>query len=172
MLPPFSLILVLVTSLTAAGPPSLDEYQVKAAFLYNFAKFIDWPAEHPHDPFRICVLGQDPFGRALDNVVAGRSIGERPVAVVRISVPEAAAGCQVLFVASSERKRILPMLAEAAGTGVLSVGEVGTPTSSGMIVNFALEGGSVRFEVDVAAAAREKLSLSSKLLNLAIRVKK
>ncbi len=171
MLPPFTLFLLLTTSLTAAAPP-LDEYQVKAAFLYNFAKFVDWPAEHPHDPFRICVLGHDPFGRALDNVVAGRSIGERPVAVLRISAPEAASGCQVLFVSSSERKRILPLLAEAAGTGVLSVGEVGTPTSSGMIVNFALEGGSVRFEVDVAAAAREKVSLSSKLLNLAIRVKK
>lgn len=175
MLSRLSLTALLVAGLASAEPPRLDEYQVKAAYLYNFAKFVDWPmetAQHADEPFRICVLGQDPFGKSLDSVVAGRAIGDRPITVLRISAPEGASGCRVLFVASSERKRVLPRLAEFAGTGVLLVGEAGNPTASGMIVNFTLEGGSVRFEIDVAAAVREKLSLSSKLLSLAVHVKK
>ncbi len=175
MLPLLNLAVVVMAVLTAAGPPQVEEYQVKAAFLYNFAKFVDWPPETLRDarePFQICVLGPDPFGRALDDVVAGKSIGDRPISVRRISAPEAAAGCRVLYVASSERKHVLSLLTASVATGVLFVGEVGTPTASGMVVNFALEAGSVRFEVDVAAAGREKLSLSSKLLSLAIRVRK
>src|SRR5258708_34362438 len=86
---------------------AMDEYQVKAAFLYNFARFVEWPADvfhDPSDPFAICVLGQDPFGHALDDVVAGKKIEGRAFAVRRISAPRQAVGCRILFVSSSEPK--------------------------------------------------------------------
>jgi hypothetical protein len=152
----------------------LDEYHVKAAFLYNFAKFVDWPPEAfktAAEPFAICILGQDPFGRALDDVVAGKTMGGRPVTVRRPSDAHQAVGCQILFVSSSEHKQVLAILAAAKQPGVLTVGEVGNPTAQGVAIAFILEGGRVRFEVNLACAEEEKLRFSSKLLSLAISVR-
>jgi len=152
----------------------LDEYQVKAAFLYNFAKFVDWPPQAfktPEEPFVICILGQDPFGRALDVVVSGKNVGGRPGAVRRASDAHQAVGCQILFVSSSERKQVLSILAAARQPGVLTVGEVGNPTAQGVAIAFILTGGRVRFQVNLACAEEEKLRFSSKLLSLAIAVR-
>src|SRR5580693_7241676 len=99
------LALVMGHCLTAASPAQpFDEYQVKAAFLYNFAKFVQWPSEAfqtATEPIAICVLGQDPFGRSLADTVAGRAIEGRSIVVRHISDIKQAAGCHVLFIAST-----------------------------------------------------------------------
>jgi hypothetical protein len=156
----------------AAGTPdqSVDEYQVKAAFLYNFAKFVQWPSESfqsSNDPIAICVLGQDPFGRSLEDTVAGRGIEGRSLVVRHISSVKQVAGCHVLFISSAENKRSLPMLAEIKTPGVLTIGDSGPSGADGVVINFKLEGGKVRFEINVEAAEREKLRISSRLLSLA-----
>jgi hypothetical protein len=168
--------LALTLQLIAGGqgrPP--DEYQVKAAFLYNFAKFVEWPPEafaDPNEPLVVCVLGEDPFGHALDDAVSGKRVEGRALTVRRISDARQAKGCRMLFVSSSERKRVLPILASLGEPGLLTVGESDNATAEGMIINFTLEGDKVRFAVNVAAAERGKLRFSSRLLSLAVSVKK
>jgi len=170
------LTVVLATGVDLKLPAEqLDEYRVKAAFLYNFAKFVDWPAEAfatPGEPFSICVLGNDPFGQSLDDVIAGRAIGGRPVVVRRISDARQTGGCQILFVTSSAGKHVVSALAAMKRSGVLTVGEAGNSTSEGLIINFTLEAGKVRFEIDLLAAADEKLRFNSRLLSLATVVRR
>src|ERR1700733_7984663 len=113
----------------------LDEYRVKAAFLYNFAKFVDWPAEAfptPGDPFAICVLGEDPFGRSLDDVIAGRAITGRPVIVRRISDARQTGGCQILFIPSSAGKRAVSSFAATNHSVVFTVRGWGRSTCYGV----------------------------------------
>jgi hypothetical protein len=171
----FTLVLTvrLITAGHREGPP--DEYQVKAAFLYNFAKFVEWPPEafeNPGEPLVVCVLGEDPFGRAIDDVISGKKIEGRALTVRRLSDARQAKGCRILFVGSSERRSVISVLAGINESGVLTVGESGSAASEGMIINFILDGDKIRFAIDTAAAEREKLRLSSRLLSLAIMVKK
>ena len=151
-------------------PP--NEYQVKAACLYNFTKFIVWPAEafrETDKTFTICILGRDPFGAALDAVVAGRAIDGRPLEVRRLSDASQTAGCRVLYLGASDRKRIATPENQI---GVLTVGEGGSLASATLVINFTLNGGKVRFEINTAAAEDRKLHVSSRLLSLATVVKK
>jgi hypothetical protein len=171
----FALVLAvrLIAAGRAEGPP--DEYQVKAAFLYNFAKFIEWPREAFHDPSEpllVCVLGADPFGQALDDVLGGKKIDGRAITVRRISEVRQSKGCRILFVSASERKSVLPVLAGMNEAGVLTVGESDNATSGGMIINFVFEGSRIRFAINTAAAERGKLRVSSRLLSLAVVVTK
>jgi hypothetical protein len=156
--------------IAALPPPPTDEYHVKAAFLYNFARFTEWPPEvfqGPDDPFVICVLGRDPFGLALDEVIVGRQISGRKIVARRFSEVHRVVGCRILFVSSSEPKSDLSVLAGMKEPGVLTVGESGSATSAGMIINLKLDGGRIRFEIHTDPADREKLRFSSLLLNLA-----
>jgi hypothetical protein len=167
---------LLTTPLFAAPQPRpVDEYQLKAAFLYNFARFIEWPAkafEDPSQPFVFCVLGEDPFGRALDDLLEGRKIGGRAPTVRRISDARRARGCQILFVSSSEPKSVLALLAGIGDSGLLTVGESDAGAAEGMIIDFTLEDGKIRFIINAAVAEREKLRISSRLLSLATVVRK
>ena len=176
MLSRLSLTIVLSISLVAASlPRPFDEYHVKAAFLYNFAKFVEWPPgvfQGPNDPFVICVLGRDPFGRALDDVIAGRRIAGRPLTARRVAEAHNAAGCRILFVSASEPEHDLAVLSAMNEAGVLTVGESGSATSEGMIITLTLEGGRVRFAIRTDAADRQKLRFSSLLLSLATVSKK
>jgi len=169
--------LVALGKCLAAEPPEqpFDEYRVKAAFLYNFAKFVEWPAESFQGalaPFAICVLGRDPFGRSLEDTVAGRTIDGRSFVVRHIVSVKQAAGCQVLFIGGDQNKRVAPILAEIATPGVLTVGESDSGASAGAIISFILAAGKVRFAINAAAAEREKLRISSRLLSLAVAVAK
>jgi hypothetical protein len=161
---------------TGSGQPAdftaqhLDEYQLKAAFLYNFAKFVDWPVEAfrgPSEPFSICVLGDDPFGQSLDDMVASKTVGGRPIAVRRISDSSQTDACHILFVSSPPSKRALSILAAAKRTGVLTVGDAGVSTAEGIAIGFVMASGKVRFEIDPAVAGRAGLHISSKLMSLA-----
>src|SRR5579863_8398569 len=120
------LLLLLGTALRVhAQAPAFDEYQVKAVFLYNFAKFVEWPSEAlgSSSPISICVLGQNPFGPVLEDTVSGKTVDGKTFVVRRISEAKAAASCQILFVSSSERARYGAILGELRTAHVLTVGE-------------------------------------------------
>jgi hypothetical protein len=167
----FGFVVALASCLTAASPEvPLDEYQVKAAFLYNFAKFVQWPGgtfQSPNEPIAICVLGQDPFGRSLEDTVAGRVIEGRSLIVRHISSVKLVMGCHVLFISFAENKRAPPVLSDLRPPGILTIGESEAASADGPIINFRLEGGKVRFDINVEAAERQKLRISSRLLSLA-----
>ena len=152
-----------------------DEYQVKAAFLFNFAKFVEWPADTfkaADDPIAICVWGQDPFGSALEDVVRNKTVTGRPFVVHQVSSAPQAIKCQIVFVASSERKRVRSIMDDLKGHAILAVGEVEEFIANGGIINFKLKEARVRIEIDNEAAERARLRISSKLLSLAEIVKK
>ena len=153
-----------------AQSPVADEYPVKAAFLFNFAKFVEWPAlafKGPEDPIAICVLGQNPFGSALQDVVRNKTVANRAFVVREVSNAQEAINCQIVFVSSSERKRFRLLLDGLKGRSILTVGEADDFTANGGIINFKLKDARVRIEIDPGAADRAGLRISSKLLSLA-----
>jgi hypothetical protein len=175
MLTRLKFAVVLGVTFILALPGQIDEYQVKAFFLYNFARYVEWPTETfktANDPIVICILGQNPFGGSLEQAVAGKVLGARPFVVRQISEIPPGSSCHILFVNSSERRRFRSMAGRLKGSAVLSVGETPGFTADGGVVNFKLENGKVRFEIDVEAAGREHLRISSKLLSLAQIAKK
>jgi len=163
-------LLALVTTHVQGQSPIPDEYQVKAAFLFNFAKFVEWPAaafKGPEDPLAICVLGQDPFGTILEDVVRNKTVSNRAFVIREVSNAQQAISCQIVFVSASERKRFRPLLDGLKGRSILTVGEAEDFTANGGIINFKLKDARVRIEIDAGAADRAGLRISSKLLSLA-----
>lgn len=149
------------------------EYEVKAAFLLNFTKFVEWPAAAFADersPLTICILGDDPFGPALDHIVKGEEVNGRSIAVERIRRTPRAQACQVLFIPKTEKevRRIL----SAAGPGVLTVGEGEGFLRDGGMVAFVIDNRRVRFDIRHSAAGAATLNISSKLLSVARLVEK
>jgi len=167
-----TLLLALLLAVPAAAQAqTAEEYDVKAAFLYNFAKFVDWPPAAFPDPnnLKICVLGDDPFGGSLQTV-AGEQVGSHKLQVVRTDSLSRPAGCQILFISRSERDRIKEILAAVKGSPVLTVGDTQKFADDGVIINFVLEGSKVRFEINTESADRAGIRISSKLLQLAKRI--
>jgi hypothetical protein len=160
------LVAVLAAPLAAAAP----EYHVKAAFLYNFAKFVEWPPDAIAPEMRVCVFGGDPFGRALPETLAGKSVSERPLTVAYPATVRQLSDCHVLFVGASEDHELPRLLPSLAGTGVLTVGESDEFARQGGIITFRRERSKVRFEINETAAERAGLRISSQLLKLATRV--
>lgn len=160
----------------AAGPLLAEanlEYPVKAAFLFNFTKFVDWPADAfagEKSPLTLCLYGSDPFGRSLDDLVANETLGGRPIAVRRVGRGGDLKSCHVLFFSRSERERQAEVLSSLRGAPVLTVGETASFLTDGGLVNFYIEANKVRFAVDLGAVEKARLKISSKLLRLA-RVK-
>jgi hypothetical protein len=166
---------LLASSAAASGlGDSPLEYQVKAAYLYNFAKFVEWPATSADagKPFLLGVLGHDPFGPALDETVEGKTVHGRAVAVRRISSAAEARTCDELFIGAGEIKRLPEILQALQGRSVLIVGESRDFVLSGGMIGLVKEDDKVRFEVNTAAAERARLRVSSQLLRLARRVAK
>ena len=144
------------------------EYKVKGAFLLNFARFTKWPAEvfaAANSPLTVGIVGDAPFGSAIDELVAGESIGERPIVVKRMKPTDDLSQCQVLFIPRSVNAGEL--LKRLGGTGVLTVGESDGFLETGGVIQFVVEQNRVRFEVNNGAAHRARLELSSQLLKLA-----
>ena len=166
--------LVLATVLAAPGAAGAQtaatEYAVKAAFLYNFTKFVEWPdSAFPEGTLRLCVLGEDPFGKALQTV-AGEEVAGHKLIVLSTGKLSDPAGCQVLFISRSERERMPRILADLRDLPVLTVSDTGGFIDQGGIINFTLEEGKVRFEINQESAERAGIKISSKLLRLATRV--
>jgi hypothetical protein len=157
----------------AAGPsvnegPRADEYRVKAAMLFNFARFIEWPPEvfaSPTTPLSVCVLGVDPFGGILEDALKGHLVGGRAIQTRRMADVEA--GCHVVFISGSERKRMSVIADRLRNAGALTVAEEdGFGTVGGMIELFT-EGDSVRFNIYTTALEQSKLRASARLIALA-----
>jgi YfiR/HmsC-like len=149
------------------------EYQVKAAYLYNFGKFVQWPprtAAAKNDPFRICVLGQNPFGMMLDGL-SGQTINGQSVSARQIPRAQDAENCDVLFVGASEQGRVRAILEVIQKLPILTVSDMPHFVARGGMIEFVAQHSKVRFEVNRAAAERAGLSLSSELLKLAVKVK-
>jgi hypothetical protein len=160
-------ILLIPTLVPMLAGEATMEYRVKAAFLYNFARFVEWPQSRSAGPLMIGVLGADPFGRALADTVHGKSVDGRPVVVRKVGSVEEASGCAILFVSSSERNRWLEILAPLRRTAVLTVGDAPGFLAAGGVMNFYLEDNRVRFELNPEAAKRCGLKLSAQLIRLA-----
>jgi hypothetical protein len=168
---PWAVFLVaLFVSGAQAQSPSAGEYQVKAAFLYNFAKFVEWPASSFSDastPLRICVFGQDPFGQELRDIANEKTVNGRKLQVNQVADLQAAKACHILFIASSEKARLKQVLEGLRETEALTVGDTKGFVEQGGMINFVLENDRVRFEVNQKAAEQAGLKVSSKLLNVA-----
>jgi hypothetical protein len=158
------------TVLNAAEIFSPTEYQVKAAFLYHFVRFVEWPSkafQGPRAPLVLCILGDDPFGPDLEDAISGKTIGERSLFAKRIRRIQDTGACHVVFVSSSERERLGQVMAYLRHLSILTVGETDRFLQLGGMINFILEEGKVRFEINVDAGERSNLKLSSKLLKVA-----
>lgn len=146
------------------------EYAVKATYLYKLAAFVAWPPSAlPANSFAICVVGNRPFGTLLDQAVAGQTVQQRPIVVRRYATITGNPGCQMMYVAGSDAQPVADVLAAVRGTPVLTVTD-GQGDAAGMI-NFVLQDGYVRFEIDPQMAAQSGLNISSKLLSLAVRLR-
>jgi hypothetical protein len=170
--PRVALPLALLLAVSALlGAQTAGEYDVKAAFLYNFTKFVDWPSSAFPDPsnLKICVLGDDPFGKSLRSV-AGEQVGNHKLTVMQTDSLAKPAGCQILFISRSEREHLSQILASVKGFPVLTVGDTKGFADDGVIINFVLEGSKVRFEINTESADRAGIRISSKLLQLAKRI--
>lgn len=155
----------------AAGAPRRSEYEVKAAFLYNFAKFVKWPDDAPARPaFVVTVLGDDPFGPVLDRTFAGKTILDMPVEVRRATSLAVAREAHLLFVSASEGPRLDEVMAALEGSAVLTVGDAADFVDRGGMLAFRLRDDVVRFEVNLDRVGRARLRMSSQLIKLAQRV--
>jgi hypothetical protein len=164
------------------------EYEVKAVYLYNFGRFVQWPAPNPagtpsgtstatpavaaDDSFTICVLGRDPFGPVLDATLAGEVIDGRKLVAKRITSTRDATHCRIVFISSSEAFRIKEMLNSLEKSNALTVSEMPDFINSGGMIQFVLKDNKVRFEVNLIAAEKAGLTISSQLLKVATDIKR
>jgi hypothetical protein len=170
----FSILQVLVplTANGQEGETSL-EYQVKGAYLYNFAKFIDWPPQtfsSPTSPIILCTLGQSPFGPEFENQLREKKVRDRNLEIRRVTDAEEAGSCQILFVPSTEHAHLHDVIAELKGKSILLVGETPGFDQQGGMIQFVVEGGTVRFKINPLTAKQSGLQISSKLLQVALQV--
>ena len=156
-----------------AGDADSSEYLIKAGFIYNFAKFVEWPSaafSQADSPIVIGVLGTDPFGNVLDRIVEDKKLGPRGFVVRRYKWGRDVKDlrdCKILFVSASERTHVDEILQSVKGLPILTVGETPGFAERGGVIRFTLEDNRVRFEVNVAAAHQADLNISSRLLTLA-----
>jgi hypothetical protein len=166
-----ALSLILASSCLAQAQGA-SEYQVKAAFLLNFMKFVGWPPsafENPNSPFSICILGDDPFGSDIDQLVAGESISGRRVTIERLQRGPVPKSCQVLFISKSERD---PGILSGLGPGVLTVSDRDRFLTEGGMIAFVIEDRHVRFDINQRAASRALLTMNARMLNVARSVQR
>lgn len=168
-----ALILSLLPAVPAATvePPRPTEYEVKAAFLYNFGKFVKWPGDNALGPtFVIAVLGQDPFGDVLDRTFDGKTIQGRKAEVRRIRTLAGPSDIQILFVGSSEGPHLAQVLKAVEGSSVLTVADMEGFAERGGMIAFRLRGDVVNFDINLDQVERARLKMSSQLIRLARNV--
>ena len=152
----------------ATGKP-VREYDLKAAFLFNFTHFVEWPSEAFADsdsPIVIGILGDDPFGSVLEKIVEGETVRNRKLVIKRSRQVEDLKNCQVLFICKSEKNRLGQILSSLDDTSIFTVGDTDGFARHGGITNLFLQGNKVRFEINVQAARRKGLKISAQLLAL------
>ena len=165
----------LTIPLAAQPKPKPTDYQVKAAYLSDFGRFVEWSSRakpSPEESFDLCVLGPDPFGPALDAAIAGERIGGAALTARRIARPQEALGCRILFIASPETNQLEAILTTLGTASVLTVGDMPDFVKRGGMIQFVLDGNRVRFEINIPASRHAGLNLSSELLKLARAVRR
>jgi YfiR/HmsC-like len=170
-----TLIVVLTLALSVRADEPAREYKVKAAFIYNFAQFVDWPTsafESADAPFVVAVVGKDPFNGLLEEVVAGKRVGGRTVVVQHFDSSAGIGQCQILFVPMTEEGSLGTIIQKMQNKPVLTIGEVDDFTEEGGCFRFFTEDNKMRFEINQDAAEQAGLRISSKLLRLARIFKK
>lgn len=165
-----ALLALLGLASAGVGSEGVDEYQLKAAFIGKFVKYISWPAERLGDndaPLVVGVIGQDPFGEKLEAAFKNRKSDERPVVVRRLPALQGLEAVHVLFVPDSGAAQLDEILRAAKNPGLLLIGESDGFAAHGGVINFYLDGDKLRFEINTESAKRQKLKVSSDLLKLA-----
>lgn len=168
-------VLLALVGVIVSGSPgktqvSASESAVKATYLYKFAPFVRWPASafpSPTSPFHLCVVGNDPFGRVLEQAVSGQRLDGHPMAVRRLRSAESAAGCHILYFGDAASRSSADTLRTLKGAPVLTVSDQSRAVQ-GAIIQFIVMNGRVRFDIDTSAAAANGVTISSKLLSLAV----
>jgi len=163
-------LLLLAMATALAGPADPKDYEVKAAFLYNFTKFVEWPPhtfKNQEEPVVVGVLGAPQCATALEQLVKDRKVNGRAIVVRRIDTAEDAKSAQLLFVGSSEEEHFARLLPSLAGAPVLTVGESQAFKELGGAINFVVDDSKVRFEINALAAERVGVKISAQLLKLA-----
>lgn len=172
-----AILLSLVMLLAGGGAVAEEplELAVKATYLYKLAPFVSWPASAWSDsaaPLIICIQGKDPFGPLIDRAVAGQRIEGRPVTVRRLPRVDAASGCQIVYIGGSDVQPEAAVLHEVGRSPVLTVTDQERGAAAPGDVHLVLQDGRVRFVIDNGQAQQQGLTISSKLLALALRVKR
>jgi hypothetical protein len=160
----------MVPGASAGQEGSVDEYRLKAAMLYNLTQFVEWPSSayaDSHAPVILCILGQDPFANSLASSIPKGTENGRAVLIRHLQSDAEFQGCHILYISSSERKTTAHIFSTLQGSCVLTVGEMAQFAVHGGIIQFALEDQFVHFDINVDAASRARLKISSKLLALA-----
>ena len=170
------ILFLVLLALSSAAPGCLfaedsapQEYKVKAAFLYNFTLFVEWPAEAftgNDSPLTVCILGKSPFGEAMDSL-RGKMAKKRKLVIRQINRVEEMGNCHVLFVSTSEKMHLPNILAAIKNQNVLTVSDMDRFAQAGGIINFITLEDKVRFEINLKAAQQAGIRISSQLLKLA-----
>ncbi len=165
-----ALFLILTAWLSKASAQSASEYQVKAVFIYNFTRFIDWPAEtfkSPDEPFIIGIIGEDPFGSYLDETVAGEKIGTHPIQVQRFVDVKQLVKCHILYISSYEPEEAEKILSVVSDKSILTVSDATAFNKWGGMIRLFTDNNKIRLQVNVEASKKSGLTISSKLLGVA-----
>jgi hypothetical protein len=168
-----ALILPLVSFPTIAQTPLAAEYRAKANYLVNFPIFIEWPAEgmpSAKAPFVVCGFGEFPFGTSLAEIARGKTVHDRRIEIRWVRKQQELSSCQILFVSRSEEKRYNQALDAVRGLMVLTVGETPDFLDAGGVMAFSSDRGTIQFDVNLDAASKAHLKISSRLLALARHV--
>jgi hypothetical protein len=163
----YGLLLILLFSAAVGKAEPLAEYRVKAVFLFNFAQFVEWPPQAfrgPDTPFVIGILGNDPFGAEIDTVVQGETVGQRRLIVERYRNVGELQNCNILYIGRTEIEHLPQILAAVRGRSILTVSDADDADQSGVMIRLLTQHSHIRMQIDVGAAKRDNLTISSKLL--------
>ena len=166
------LVATCLTAKAHAQPPARSEYEVKAAYLFSFGRFIEWPSARSEADFAICVLGADPFGPVLDATLAGTAVRGRKVVARRLSGTASAQACHIVFISASEDRQLGAILAALGRAGVLTVSDIPQFVGRGGMIQFHTADNRIRFQIDLQPAADAGLTMSSDLLRVASAVRR
>jgi len=164
-----AIFLLLISNIANAKTFKLGEYEIKAAFIYNFTKFIEWPKETFADdqtPIKICIVGDDPFGDAFESI-QGKTAKGRKMTIERVSSNKDLKKCNIAFISSSEREHISKIVESSIALNILTIADTESYIKKGVVINFIVKDNKVSFAINIDAAKRSELQISSILLRLA-----
>ncbi len=164
------LLLTLSAALPAQAQATAREYDVKAAFIYNFTQFVTWPSDAfkaKNAPFVVAVVGDDPFNGALEQIMSGKTVDGRAIVVRHFPTPDQMDACQLLFVPANDDGALAAIMSRLGAAPVLTVGESDRFMPAGGDIRFFLDEDKMRFEIDPAATDAARLKVSAKLMKLA-----